>query len=77
MEQECDIYACRNKQETLNDVTAVIDEVVTPLEVCDEHKDFFESMAPEHYLIGRTYTQEVEIRAVPSQPAVPPAEPEV
>lgn len=76
MEQNpCDIYGCRNKQYKDSTVTVAIGEEVNKvLDVCATHLSFFETMQPEHYTIGYTFTQEVEVRPVPSRP-VPPAEP--
>jgi len=70
-ETPCDIYSCRNKQVKMTDVTVTIDGITEQIEVCDEHKAFFETFDAQHYAIGKTYTGLVEVRPVPSLPALP------
>lgn len=72
----CDIYACREFQDGNATVTALVDGETIVLEVCKTHRQFFEEHDPAHYSIGRTFTGEVEVRAISSQPADPSSEPE-
>ena len=68
----CDIYGCRNAALPGKETTAVVDGETVNLELCDEHLAFFDTMKPENYSIGRTFTQEIEVRAHPAKPATPP-----
>lgn len=62
----CDIYGCRNTTVIGQTAEVEIDGVKDNIELCDEHLAYFRATQPERYLIGRTFTGEVEVRPVPA-----------
>lgn len=64
----CVIYGCYLAKGD-GQVTVMIDSTPIDLELCDRHFSFFQTTDPEHYSIGTTFRNEVEVRPIAAQPA--------
>lgn len=71
---KCDIYGCRQPAQVNSNITTVIDGETVTLEVCEDHKAFFQATPASNYNIGRTFTGEIEVRRVPRKPESPTTE---
>lgn len=71
----CGVYGDYRLAKLGAEVTLVIDGTPHTIKVCDYHQAFFEDFDYSAYMVGLTYTGQIEIRELPPSVYVPPVPP--